>query len=109
MSSRPIYEIQANLCRTMSSAVRLEIVHILREGPKRVGDILELTGYPPGTISRHLSVLRTGGVLNATRQGKDMIYQISNPKIVDICDLMREVLTEEIIHCSKLMQDFLEP
>jgi ArsR family transcriptional regulator len=105
MSSRAIYEIQADLCHTMSNAVRLEIVHLLREGPKRVSEIVQLTEYPQGTISRHLSVLRNGGVLTANRHGKDMIYQIANPKIVSICDLMREVLSEEISHRSKLIED----
>jgi ArsR family transcriptional regulator len=106
MASQTIFEIQADLCRTMSSAVRLEIVHLLRDGPKRVGEIVQLTGHPQGTISRHLSLLRNGGVLVVTRQGKDIIYQIANPKIVEICDLMREVLTEEIAHRSEVMRNF---
>lgn len=105
MSSRAIYEIQANLCHTMSNAVRLEIVHLLRDGPKRVSEIVELTGYPQGTVSRHLGVLRNGGVLIADRHGKDMVYQIANPKIVSICDLMREVLAEEISHRSNLIKN----
>lgn len=105
MSFQTIYEIQADLCRTMSSAVRLEIVHLLREGPKRVSDIVQMTGYPQGMISRHLGVLRNGGVLKARRQGKDILYQIANPKIVNICDLMREVLIEETSLHSKLIKD----
>jgi ArsR family transcriptional regulator len=106
MSAHPIFEIQANLCRTMSNAVRLEIVHFLREGPQRVTTIAETTGHPQGTISRHLSVLRTGGVVAAKRQGKDVIYQITNPKIVSICDLMREVLIEESSRYTHWTQDF---
>lgn len=105
MSFQTIYEIQADLCRTMSSAPRLEIVHLLRDGPKRVSEIVEITGYPQGTISRHLAVLRNGGVLKATRQGKDIFYQIANPKIVNICDLMREVLAEETSQRSRLIKD----
>jgi ArsR family transcriptional regulator, virulence genes transcriptional regulator len=106
MSQRSIFEIQADLCRSMSSAVRIEIVHILREGPLRVSEIARITGYPQATISRHLGVLRNGGIVIAHRHAQDVIYQIANPKIVDICDLMREVLAEEASRRSKLVEGF---
>jgi ArsR family transcriptional regulator len=106
MLQRSIFEIQADLCRCMSSAIRIEIVHVLREGPQRVSEIARLTGYTPGTISRHLGVLRNGGLVMARRQAQDVFYQITNPKIVEICDLMREVLMEEAARRSKLVSGF---
>jgi ArsR family transcriptional regulator len=90
----------------MSSPMRIEIVHVLRDGPQRVSEITRITGHPQGTISRHLGVLRNGGVVIAHRQGQDVIYQIANPKIVGICDLMREVLMEEASRRSKLVEGF---
>lgn len=108
MSSNTIYEIQAELCRTMSNAIRLEIVHALRDGPKRVNDLAHATGQPQATISRHLSVLRNGGIVTSQRHAQDVIYQIANPKIVSICDLMREVLAEEAIRRSILVKGFTD-
>jgi ArsR family transcriptional regulator len=90
----------------MSSAIRIEIVHVLQDGPQRVNEIARITGHPQGTISRHLRVLRNGGVVTAHRHAQDVIYQIANPKIVNICDLMREVLLEEASHRSKLVEGF---
>ncbi|MCX6034794.1 MAG: metalloregulator ArsR/SmtB family transcription factor [Chloroflexi bacterium] len=106
MSQRSIFEIQADLCKCMSSAVRIEIVHLLRDGPQRVSEITRITGHPQATISRHLGVLRNGGVVIAHRHAQDVIYQIANPKIVEICDLMREVLMAEASHSSKIMEGF---
>jgi ArsR family transcriptional regulator len=90
----------------MSSAVRIEIVHVLRDGPQRVSEIARITGHPQATISRHLGVLRNGGIVIAHRHAQDVIYQIANPKIVGICDLMREVLMEEASRRSDLMEGF---
>lgn len=104
MSQRSIFEIQAELCRCMSSPTRIEIVHVLRDGPQRVNEIARLTGHPQATISRHLGVLRNGGVVIAHRHAQDIVYQIANPKITNICDLMREVLAEEAARHSKLME-----
>ena len=106
MSPTTIYEIQADLCRCMSNATRIEIVHILRDGPQRVSEIARIIGHPQGTISRHLGVLRNGGVVIAHRHAQDVIYQIANPKIVGICDLMREVLMEEASRRSELYEGF---
>lgn len=106
MSQRSIFEIQADLCRCMSSATRIEIVHVLRDGPQRVNEIARITGLPQTTISRHLGVLRNGGVVIAHRHAQDVVYQIANPKIVSICDLMREVLVEEASRRSKLVEGF---
>jgi len=104
MSHRSIFEVQADLCRCMASATRIEIVHILREGPQRVGDIARLIGQPQTTVSRHLGVLRNGCVVIAQRRAQNVVYQIANPKIVHICDLMREVLVEQTAHRSQLAE-----
>jgi DNA-binding transcriptional ArsR family regulator len=104
MLNQTIFEIQANLCRTMSHALRLEIVHLLREQPRRVMDIAASTGHSPSAISRHLGVLRHGGVLMTERHGQEIFYQIANPKMVTICDLMREVLVEEASRQSSLIK-----
>ncbi len=41
MPNQTIFEIQASLCCTMSHALQLEIVHLLRDGPMRVMDIAQ--------------------------------------------------------------------
>jgi ArsR family transcriptional regulator len=104
MSQRSIFEIQADLCRCMANAARVEIVHVLRDGPRRAGEIAGLVGQPQSTISRHLGVLRNGGIVIARRHARGVLYQIANPKVVHICDLMREVLLEEAARRSQLME-----
>ena len=106
MSQRSIFEIQADLCKCMSSAARIEIVHVLRDGPQQVSEIARNTGHTQVTISRHLGVLRNGGIVTAHRHGQDVSYQIANPKIVEICDLMREFLAAEASRRSKLVEGF---
>lgn len=88
--------------------MRLQIVHLLNEGPKRVNTIAEELGLSQATISRHLAVLRNVGILSAQRQGTDMIYQIVNPKITEICEAMRSVLAEREALRSEILQDFKE-
>jgi ArsR family transcriptional regulator len=104
MDQTNIFELQAELCQAMSHPIRLEIVHLLRDGGKHVRDLAQLMGRPHGTISRHLATLRNVGVILSQRQGQEIFYQIANPKIVNVCDLMRQVLAEQALHRSEMMK-----
>ena len=88
----------------MGNAARLQIVHALREGPKRVSDIVEATGLAQAKVSQHLAVLRAYSVVATKREGKDVIYRIANPKLTRVCDLMREVLAEQAGERSEVFQ-----
>ena len=103
MSHEKIFEIQAELCRAMGNPLRMEIVHILRSGPLNVNDIASTVGQHQATVSRNLTILRNAGIVLTDRDGNNVLYQVANPKLVDVCDLMREVLLEQINERSKLL------
>ncbi|MBI5304562.1 MAG: winged helix-turn-helix transcriptional regulator [Chloroflexi bacterium] len=104
MNPRSIFDLQAELCKTMGNPARLRVVHALREGPRCVSGIMEATGLAQAKVSQHLSVLRAHGILATERQGREIIYRIANPKIVSVCDLMREVLREQAEERTEIIQ-----
>jgi DNA-binding transcriptional ArsR family regulator len=65
-----IYDLQAELCHSMNNPVRLQILHLLFEGSKNVGDIVLLLGLGQSSVSRHLAVLRRSGIVTAEWQGQ---------------------------------------
>ena len=89
-----IFDMQAQLCQSLSNAVRLKIIHTLKNAPKSVNDISAELGVSQPTISRHLAVLRTAGLLTARRKAQEVFYEITNPKVVEVCEMMRHILTE---------------
>lgn len=105
MSQVTIFDLQAELCLAMGNSVRVQIVHLLRKGPRRVNNIAEELGISQATISRHLSVLRNVGILLSHRQGTDVIYQIANPRITEICESMRSVLAERESQRSEILHN----
>ena len=59
---------------------RREIVGILADGAQRsVGQLVELTQLSQPTVSKHLAVLRSVGIVNAEQRGKERFYSL-NPK-----------------------------
>jgi DNA-binding transcriptional ArsR family regulator len=91
-----IFDIQAEFCKAMGNAGRLQILHTLREHPKSVNEISQDTRLPQSSVSRHLACLRRVGVVISERQAGEQVYRITDKKIVEVCDLVRSVLTEQI-------------
>ena len=57
---------------------------------------MEVLQSPQSVVSRHLAVLRSRGVVETRRDGVCIYYSLANLKIVDACDIVHEVLLEQI-------------
>jgi ArsR family transcriptional regulator len=91
-----VFQLHAELCKTLANPIRLEILSMLRDGKKSVNEIAALTGVRQATVSQHLAVLRQKGVVSTKREGINVYYNVANPKITKACDIIREVLFEYI-------------
>jgi ArsR family transcriptional regulator len=75
---------------------------LLRDGEKSVSELASLTSVRQATISQHLAVLRQRGVVSTRKDGANVFYKIANPKIIEACDIIREVLFEQMVEMEKL-------
>ncbi|MBI4595394.1 MAG: helix-turn-helix transcriptional regulator [Candidatus Tectomicrobia bacterium] len=91
-----IFELHAEICKVFSNAKRLEILSILRDKEMTASDLIEKTGLNKANLSQHMNVFKTKGVVLTRRVGANIFYRISNSKIIEACDLMREVLLEQL-------------
>jgi ArsR family transcriptional regulator len=95
MSENPIiFDLQAKLCKAMGNSTRLQIINLLKEGPMCVTSIADKLRLTHSTTSRHLTSLCSAGVVLRERQAQEVIYSISSHKIVEVCELMRDVLKD---------------
>ena len=99
---RRIYQLHAELCKTLSNPTRLEILSLLRDGDRSVGELATLTSIRQATISQHLTVLRQRGVVSTRKEGANIYYSVANPKFIKACDMIREVLFEQMVEMEKL-------
>jgi len=91
-----IYELQADICKIFANAKRMEIINILKDGEASANELIERTGSSKANLSEHMAALRAKGVILTRREGVNMYYRIANPKIIQACNLMKEVLAEQI-------------
>lgn len=101
---KSIYELQAEICKILSSPKRIEIISALKDGEKTVTELVDILGTPKANVSQHLAVMRLKGILKSRRDGVNIYYSIANPKVVQACALMKEVLNELLIERSKMAE-----
>jgi ArsR family transcriptional regulator len=91
-----LYALKAELCKTFADAKRLIIINELRQGETTVGDLARLLEFPQAVVSRHLAILRDKGVVQYRREGTSVYYSLSDPKIGDACDMVHQILLDQI-------------
>jgi len=101
-----IFEMHAALCQTLANPVRLRILNALTDGQKSVNQLVRLIGMPQANISQHLTILRERNVVTTRRDGVSIYYKIANPKIIKACNLIREVLFEQLTISGELARKY---
>ena len=100
-----IFELHTDILKALSHPKRLEIIHLLRDQSLSVGQIQEMLDLPQANLSQHLQVLRENKIVTCRKDGKQIFYRVADPKLLQACDLIREVLLERHRKDSKLCRD----
>jgi DNA-binding transcriptional ArsR family regulator len=96
---KTLFEMQAEICKTLTNPKRIEILNILKNEEKTVTELVSALGASKANVSQHLAVMRHKGILATRREGVNIFYRVSNPKVIEACTLMKEVLFEQ--HAAK--------
>jgi len=80
------FESKADILKAISHPARLCIVKGLIEyGESNVMNMQNCLQVPQSTISQHLSVLKTSGIIKGRREGLEIFYSVKN-------DIVREIV-----------------
>jgi ArsR family transcriptional regulator len=74
----------ADVFKALSNPNRLLIVDALGGGEHCVADLTRLVGLDMSTVSNHLSVLRSVGLVADERRGTQVFYTLKNPCVTKI-------------------------
>lgn len=101
----PLYQVKAQLFRTLGHPVRIRVLELLLDGPKAVHELL--TELPMGSakLSQQLAVLRGTGVVSARRDGNTVEYSLSTTDVGDLLRAVRLVLTQHAVGQGKLLAE----
>lgn len=102
---KELCKMHAEVCTVFSNPTRLEILDLLRDKELSVTELIEKTKLSQANISQHLSIMKAKGIVSADRDGKNIYYKLTNPKIIKAFDIIREVLAERLKEDSRIVKN----
>ncbi len=94
--------LHANICDALADSKRIAMLYALRDGATTVNQLAEMLDLPQATVSRHLKILRERRLVLARREGMNVYYSLTNDKVLNALDLLRQVLNENLTYDAKL-------
>ena len=98
----PIFELQAEICRTLSHPLRIAMLHLLAEEPREVNRLARELDISQPNASQHLSVMRAAGLVEAERDGREVLYRLADPDVIVACDQMARIMRRRLSRMADL-------
>jgi DNA-binding transcriptional ArsR family regulator len=99
-------EAVARLFNVLSEPSRLALLHALRNGPLSVTELIDACDMKQANVSKHLGVLHSHHLVKRERQGISIRYEIADPMIFPLCDLVCGKMERDARRAAQL---FAEP
>ena len=62
-------------------------------------------GTRKASVSQHLAVMRRRGIIVGRRSGTSVYYRLASPKVLQACELMRQVLIDQMTTAARLLTE----
>ena len=91
-----IYELHAEICKTLANPLRLEIINAIRGGEKNVNELVSIVKVSQSNISQHLTIMRQKNIVSTRRDGSHIYYKLAYPEMIKACEIIRDVLQKQL-------------
>jgi ArsR family transcriptional regulator len=82
------YEGKAEMLKAIAHPVRLCIIKGLMDKKCNVSHMQECLELPQSTVSQHLGILRTKGILKGERNGLEITYSVINEDVKKVINAL---------------------
>jgi len=86
------YERRAAVLKSLAHATRLFIIDELSKGERCVAELTEMVGADISTVSRHLSVLKSAGLVRDEKRGTQVYYSLRVPCVLGFFGCVEDVI-----------------
>ncbi len=103
---KDIFKIQAQICKALANEKRLEIIHLLGESRRcYAADLMDEVELTKTNLSQHMRVLREAEIVAFEREGTQIRYELTSPKIGEACETLHEFLVERLTRYAHLANE----
>ena len=77
---------------------RKAVLHLLKKGEATAGELAEVCGVSPGTLSFHLKKLSRAGAVSIEKKGRQRIVRLTDPRrVARLLIMYRESFTDSLV------------
>ena len=99
--TQDLFDLHADICKTLASPARLRIIDALRDRELAVSEIGEMIGARKANVSQHLSVMRRRGIIVGRRSGTSVYYRLARPKVLQARLLQPDGIYEHVTNQAR--------
>lgn len=104
MIARPIYQVRAELFRTLAHPARIQVLELLRNGERSVGELIPGVGLEPSHLSQHLGTLRRANIVQSHKKGSAVLYKVTDPRVFDLLEVAKDVIAGSLSEARDLLE-----
>lgn len=98
-----LMDMLAQVARAMGHGHRLALLERLAQAEASVETLAASAELTIGNTSQHLQQLRRAGLVTADRNGKQMIYRLTDDRIITLLSLLRQVAETNLAEMERLI------
>ncbi|MGM0784050.1 MAG: ArsR/SmtB family transcription factor [Pseudomonadota bacterium] len=102
-SQQDLFDTLAQVARALGNGHRLALLERLAQSSAAVETLASDADLSIGNASQHLQQLRRAGLVTASRSGKQMIYRLTDERIVNLLGLLRQVAETNLAEMERLV------
>ncbi len=107
--AQEIIELHAEICSALADPRRISLLYALSDHPSNVSDLAESISISQPAASRHLKILRDRGLVLAIRQGTSIEYHLSDQRLIEALNTLRDVLRDRLTYQASLIEEVISP
>jgi ArsR family transcriptional regulator len=104
-----VHLIKAAFLKMLAHPVRLRILELLGRGEQSVGQFAQRLSVDQPTVSRHLGILKQGGLVTTRQDGASVIYRLQNAETARVLQHLTELLKCKLQVDRELLRRVEEP
>lgn len=74
-----------------------------------MGELIPRVGLEPSHLSQHLGTLRRANIVQSRKKGSTVLYTVSDPRIFDLLDVAKQVITSSLGEARDLLAELESP
>lgn len=86
----------AEVGKALGNAHRLEILEMLGQGERSVDALSERVGLSVANASQHLRLMQRAGLLASRRDGKRVLYRVSEASVIELVTALQRVAEQNL-------------